>query len=302
MGTVDALEKEIAMQLDFIKKFVPQKTLSAAKQKKTIFCGTGDSFASSHLGEVFSKFRARAFDPLDLIKTRSLLLGHTVYAVSVSGNTASNIKLAKLHGNTIAITANKESRLAKACRGVILLKLDSTGIQTAGSISFLASALTCISLVTRYHIRNPSKIYREAARAARGVLLSGKVYILGSLYTMPVAMFCAAKLYEVLGADAHYQRIEQFSHMELFSAKRGDTVILFESRNEHNQRLEKNLAKCGLVVKRLESKSKNLQEQILFYIFVSQLIALYNAKKKKKKECFFIEENRLRNASSSMIY
>ena len=42
---------------------------------------------------------------------------------------------------------------------------------------------------------------------------------LGNLHTFPIAMFCAAKFYEVMGYDVHYSRIEQFSHMELFSAK-----------------------------------------------------------------------------------
>ncbi len=75
MHTIAALEKEIMMQLDFVQKFVPQKTLSASKQRKTIFCGTGDSFASSQLAKVFSKFRVRAHDPLDLIKNKEISAG-----------------------------------------------------------------------------------------------------------------------------------------------------------------------------------------------------------------------------------
>ena len=50
-------------------------------------------------------------------------------------------------------------------------------------------------------------------------------------------MYCAAKFYELLGYDAHYCRIEQFSHMELFSAQKGDTVLVFEKQNSHNKQL-----------------------------------------------------------------
>jgi len=302
MDTVSAFEKEIAMQLDFIQKFVPQRKLSAKRQKNSVFCGTGDSFASSQLAEVFSNFQVRVYDPLDLIKNKKLVHGRDLYLVSISGNTVSNVKLAKMHKKTIAITANPDSRLAKTCKRLILLRFDSTGIQTSGSISFLASALTCISLVSKYPIRNAAKIYRHAVKAAKDVSLGKKVYVLGNLYTVPVAMFCAAKLHEVLGATALYERIEQFSHAGLFSARRGDTVLLFEPKNQHNGRLLKNLQGCGLDARRIEPPTKNLQEQILFFIFVSELIALYAAKKKKKKDCFFIEENELRNASSSMIY
>ncbi len=302
MNTLDAFEKEIEMQLDFLKKFVPQTRLSTKKQSRSIFCGTGDSYVSSQLVEVFSKFRVKAHDPLDLIKNKRILTGRDLYLVSISGNTISNIKLARTYKRSIAITANKDSRLAKTCRNLILLNFDSVGIQTAGSISFLASALTCISLVSKYQIRNATRIFKHAVKTAKEVSLSGKVYVLGNLQTMPLAMFCVAKLCEVLGADAHYERIEQFSHMGVFSARRGDTVLLFESKNLHNQKLVKNLEDYGIKVKRIEPATKNLQEQILFFTFVSELIALYSAMKKRKKDCFFIEEKKLRDASSSMIY
>jgi len=115
-------------------------------------------------------------------------------------------------------------------------------------------------------------------------------------------MFCAAKIYEVLGIDAHYERIEQFSHTGLFSCNKGDTIIIFEEENFHNKKLVKYLKGCDLKTTRVDTPSENVLDKILFFIFVSELIALYCAKKKKKKECFFAEAKQLRNASSSMIY
>jgi fructoselysine-6-P-deglycase FrlB-like protein len=302
MDTVIAFEKEIEMQLDFLQKFVPQSRLLTKLQTNSIFCGTGDSFVSSLLAQVFSEFKVRVYDPLDLIKNKKILDGCDLYLVSVSGNTVSNIKLAKTYKRTVAITANPNSKLAKACKRHIFLRFDSTGIQTSGSISFLASALTCISLVSRYQIKNTSRIYLRAVKAAKNISLGNKVYLLGNLLTMPIAMFCASKLYEVLGTNAYYERIEQFSHATLFSARRGDTVLLFESRNSHNDKLLKILKGYGLCARRIEPQTKNPQEQILFFIFFSELIALNAAKKKRKKNCFFIEEKRLRRVSSSMIY
>jgi len=302
MSTIAAFEKEIVMQLDFLKKFKPQRPMSISKQKRAIFCGTGDSFSSAQLAEIFSKLRGRAHDPLDLIKNKSLLEGHDLYLISISGNTISNIRLAKYSKQTTAITSNPESKLAKACNKVIFLRFDNTGIQTSGSISFLSSALTCISLVSKYKIGKISKIFEGAQRISKRIRLRGKVYLLGNLYSMPIAMFCAAKLYEVLGMDAHYERIEQFSHMGLFSAQKGDSVILFEEKNSHNTKLVKHLQRCGLQVICVDPPQTNIQEKILFFIFVSELVALYTAKKKRKKECFFIQAKKLLNASSSMIY
>jgi fructoselysine-6-P-deglycase FrlB-like protein len=302
MPTIDAFEKEISMQLDFLKKFKPQKTLSISKQKKAIFCGTGDSYASSQLAEIFSQFRARSYDPLDLVKNKKFLERHDLYLISISGNTISNIQLAKLSKHATAITSNSRSKLANASKKVILLRFDNTGIQTSGSISFLSSALTCISLVAKYAVNDISTIYASAKKISKKIPLCGKIYVLGNLYTMPIAIFCVAKLYEVLGINAHYERIEQFSHMGLFSAQKGDTVILFEEKNSHNEKLLKHLRYCDLKAIRIDPPQINVQGKILFYIFVSELIVLHTAKRKKKKECYFIEAKKLRNASSYMIY
>src|SRR5437867_2708847 len=302
MSTIAAFEKEIGMQLQFLENFVLQRALSHADQRKAIFCGARDSFVSAQLGEVFSNFRARAYDPLDLVKNKNLLSDHDLYLISISGNTISNIKLAKRSKRTTAITAYPQSKLAKTSDRLIQLKFSDSGIQTAGSISFLASTLTCISLVSKIKVRNISKLYNKAQSVAKRISIQGKIYILGDLHTYPVAMFCVAKLYEVLGVDAHYERIEQFSHMSLFSSCRGDTVIIFEEENLHNRNLIKHLKDCGLKATRIEPPSKSTLEKILFFIFVSELIALYSAKKNKRKECFFVEAKKLRNASSSMIY
>jgi D-arabinose 5-phosphate isomerase GutQ len=302
MSTIAAFEKEIKMQPKFLEKLVPHKPLSVEKQKRTIFCGAGDSFLSAQLGEIFSDFRVKAFDPLDLLKNKRLLKDHDLYLISISGNTVSNVNLAKTFRNTTAVTANPQSKLASVCQKSIILKYPHSGIFTAGSISFLSSAMTCLSLVSKYHTRNVSKIYNQARTQSKKVNLKGKIYLLGNLHTMPIAMFCAAKLYEVLGLDAHYAGVEQFSHMELFSAKKGDTVIIFEEKNRHISQLAMYLKKYGLHVVQMQPNTKNIQEVILFFIFVSEFITLYHAKKKNMKDCFFVRAKKLRDVSSSMIY
>ncbi|MGI0009757.1 MAG: sugar isomerase [Nitrosopumilaceae archaeon] len=302
MSTIAAFEKEIKLQVSFVQDFVSQKQLSIQTQKQTIFCGTGDSFVSAQLAEVFSDFRARALDPLNLLKNKKLAKNKKLYLISISGNTISNIKLAETSKNMTAITANPQSRLANACKKLILLNYPNSGIFTAGSISFLASALTCISLVSKVKIRNVSKIYETAQTQSSKVKLKGKIFLLGNIHTFPVTMFGAAKLYEVGGLDAHYERIEQFSHTGLFSAKRGDTVMVFEEKNKYNSKLASSLKKYGLHVVQLQPNTKNIQETVLFFIFVSEIIALDHAKKKNQKDCFFVTAKKLRKASSSMIY
>ncbi len=300
--TVAAFEKEIQLQLEYLQNFVPQKMIPRTKQSQIIFCGTGDSFASVKLAEVLSNSKVQAFDPLELIQNKKLLAKKHLYLVSISGNTVSNIRLAKTYHKTTAITANQNSKLARQCGSVVKLDFENTGVQTAGSISFLASALTCISLVMPVSLDKATKLFHDAEKLSKKLSLSGKVFVLGNYWSYPVAMYCAAKLYETLGLDVHYERIEEFSHMELFSSKKGDTVVIFEKKNPHNQKLVDSLKQYGLRPIRIDQPSNSKLDQILFFVFVSQFLALYAAKKKQKKDCFFVEQKKLRNTSSSMIY
>ncbi len=254
------------------------------------------------LAEAFSNFTVRSIDPLDLLKNKSLLKNKTVYFVSISGNTISNIKVAKTAKKSVAITSNSQSKLAKVSHQTILLQSPNSDVFTAGSISFLESALTCLSLVKSIKISKNQNIYRKAYSEAKKSKISKRIFVLGNMHTYPLAMYCAAKFYELLGYDAHYERIEQFSHMELFSAKKGDTVIIFEEKNAHNTQLLKNLKKVGLNTIFPNFNSKNKVSQIIFYTFFSQLLPLFEAKKQQKKDCNFVLAKKLRKVSDNMIY
>jgi fructoselysine-6-P-deglycase FrlB-like protein len=300
LDTIDAFEQDIQLQVEFLKKVKLQRTLSAQLQKKSVFCGTGDSFASALLAEVFSDYRARAVDPHDLAKNKSLQ-EKQAYFVSISGNTISNVRAARLVKNTVAITRNRASRLAMACRHVIHLDYVDSGVLTCGSIGFVASMLACISLVKKIKLKNTGRLF-AAAKAQSKIALKNKVYVLGSQYTYPLAMYAAAKMYEALGTDAHYERTEQFSHMGLFSAKKGDTVMIYEEKNPYTKQLHSNLKRLGLHVYNPSIVSKSKIDQVLFYAFVSQLVALNNAKRRGLSECHFVTSKKIRNASSDMIY
>jgi len=302
MNTIEALEQDILLQVPYIQKIKLQKQLSIKKQKNTIFCGSGDSLAAALLAESFSNFRIRAADPLDLLKNRSIVKKNHVYIISISGNTVSNINVAKIAQRATAITLNKNSILGKTCSKYITLNYPNSGVFTSGSIGFITSALTCISLVSKFRLRTVHKLFKKALTESKKINLGKKVFILGNLHTFPIAMYAAAKFYEVLGIDAHYERIEQFLHMGLFSAKHGDTVIIFEEKNSHNSRITKNLKKLGLNVFQPNGILKDKISQIIFFTFFSQLTPLFFAKKNHQKECYFVSAKKLRAASSNMIY
>ncbi len=301
MNTIEAYEKDIHLQLNFLKSFQKQKPLSANQQKNTLFSGSGDSLVSAMLAESFSGGRVKAMDPLDLYRSRQLAKSKHVYFVSISGNTITNIKVAKIAKRATAITSKPKSRLAKASGKIIHLTASNNDVFTAGSISFLESALTCVSLVQRIRISKETKLFSKAKIDAKKSKVSKRIFVLGNLFTYPLAMYCAAKFYEILGSDARYSKIEQFSHMELFSAKKGDTVIIFEEKNSHNKQLAQNLKKVGLHVIHPSVPSEKIS-QMLYCTFFAQLLALFEAKKKRKKDCHFVTAKKIRNVSNQMIY
>ncbi len=300
--TIEAFERDIFLQIPFLQSFKPQPVLSEVSQRNAIFCGSGDSFVSALLAEVYSNLKSHAADPLDLLKNQKITKKHNIFLISISGNTISNIKVAKLAKKSTAITSNPQSKLAKSCSSIIHLKFPNSDVFTGGSLSFLQSALTCISLVSNFAVPDGIKIFQKAIREAQRIKCSKKIFILGNFHTFPIAMYAAAKFYELLGFDAHYEKIEQFSHMELFSVTRGDTVIIFEEKNHHNLQLVKNLKKLGLDVFCPTLGSGNKISQFLFYTFLAQLIPLFEAKRKKQKDCHFIISKNLRNVSDKMIY
>ena len=140
MNSLEAYEKDIDLQSNFLKSFKIQKPLSVNKQKNSLFTGSGDSLVSAMLAESFSNGLVAAIDPLDLYKNKHLGKSKNIYFVSISGNTITNIKVAKTVKNAIAITSQSHSRLAKVSNELILLSSPNNGVFTAGSKAGLCSS------------------------------------------------------------------------------------------------------------------------------------------------------------------
>ena len=126
------------------------------------------------LAEAHSDLKVHVADPLDLLKNQQITQKHNVFLVSISGNTISNIKVAKQSRKSIAITSNPKSRLAKVCSRTIHLKFPNSDVFTGGSLSFLQSALTCISLVTNFVMPDSTKIFQKAIVEARKIKFNKK--------------------------------------------------------------------------------------------------------------------------------
>ncbi len=301
MNAIEAMQAEIGYQVQGL-----QRQELPLKSKNCLFVGSGDSYVAGLEAQHISGGRSLCCYPTDLIHNPSVASGRSVYVVSISGSTKANLlaaKAAKGQGaRTTAITARPASRLARGCDHTIELKYKSTGITTAGTISFTSSMLACISLATKLQLPDLAKIYRQAEKQAE--LIAGKIgskrnyFILGNGVLHPVAIYGALKVNEVLGAKAMPYQAEEFCHSPLFSAKKGDQIIVMGS---DGGRLNGRLVQEGFSSVHA-GFSGTCIELLLQSTFFIQLLVLKLAQRRKMTSCYFLKNRKLLGISSDFIY
>ena len=296
-----------------------------------LFIGSGDSYIAGLSAQYFSNSHAICCYPIDIIKNPLLVKSRNLFIVSISGNTQANIlaaKIAKKHGaSTItALTARSSSRLAKSCDQIIELRYRNTGIITAGTISFTASMIKCISLSTQLHMPSDlRKLYNHAEKQAEQVM--GKVYhksssnnnniAIGSSYSnssssssyfllgdgplYAITKYGTLKFNEVFGTKALAYPAEEFCHSPLFSIKEADQAIVLGDGDGNNRKLSKRLNEEGFSSIYVEFKNTGI-ELLLQATFFIQLFVLKLAQKYGLTTCHFLMNKKLLKMSSDFIY
>jgi glutamine---fructose-6-phosphate transaminase (isomerizing) len=313
MNAIEAMQAEIEYQVQDLHNL----NLSSPWVRDSLFVGSGDSYVAGLAAQYFSGSHAICCYPIDIIKNPSLVERRNLFIVSISGNTLANIlaaKIAKKHGvsKITALTARPSSRLAKSCDQTIELKYRNTGIITAGTISFVASMIKCISLTIQ--LRLPSdlrKIYNRAETQAEQVInkidnksrtsSSSSYFILGNGQLHAIAMYGALKFNEVFGASAMVYPVEEFCHSPLFSIKETDQAIVLGDNDDNNRKLSKRLNEEGFSSAHVRFKNTGI-ELLLQATFFIQLLVLKLAQKYGLTSCHFLSNKKLLRVSSDFIY
>jgi fructoselysine-6-P-deglycase FrlB-like protein len=336
VDAIEAMQAEIEYQVqDLCRLDLSSSSSSPARDNNNyncLFIGSGDSYIAGLAAQYFSSNHAICCSPIDIIKNPLLVKSRKLFIVSISGNTQANIlaaKIAKKHGaSTItALTAKSSSRLANSCDQVIELRYRNTGIITAGTISFTASMIKCISLSTQLHMPSDlRKLYNHAEKQAEqamgevnhkssisnnnnnniaiGTSYSNRVssYFLlgdGPLYT--ITKYGTLKFNEVFGAKALAYPAEEFCHSPLFSIKETDQAIVLGDGDENNRKLSKRLNEEGFSSIYVEFKNTGI-ELLLQATFFIQLFVLKLAQKYGLTTCHFLMNKKLLKMSSDFIY
>ena len=317
MNAIEAMQAEIEYQVQDLYKLELSSPVS-----NCLFVGSGDSYIAGLAAQYFSGSHAICCSPIDIIKNHLLVKRRNLFVVSISGNTQANIlavKIARKHGvGTIsALTTRSSSRLAKSCDQTIELKYKNTGITTAGTISFTASMIKCISLSTELQLpSNLRKMYNRAEKQAKHAISkiddksnsssssSTSYFILGNSQLYAIAMYGALKFNEVFGAKAMAYPAEEFCHSPLFSIKETDQAIVLggeDDDDDNSRKLSKRLNEEGFSSVHVGFKRTGI-ELLLQATFFIQLFVLKLAQKYGLTSCYFLRNKKLLRVSSDFIY
>ena len=301
-----AFASEVERQPGVLQKF--SKSRFPRARRGSIFVGAGDSYSAAMAGFCASNGSCIAVDPCHLASTPDIAKKADVFLISVSGRTVSNLaaarKVRRLARRTIAITADEGSRLAGLVDEVVRLPMRYLP-RTPGLLSYSLTLLAILSIAGRREKCDFEGAFR-AARKDEGKIRWGKgtTYFLGNSLAYPVSMYAAAKTYEFIGAKAHPQLLEEFSHLELFSLGPSDVVNVFSAFDPlgASGRLVRALTHQGYESHSVPSRGGTETEQLFHAVFASQLSVLRRVDELRLPEPNFLTAAGRLAVSDSMIY
>ena len=106
-----------------------------------------------------------------------------------------------------------------------------------------------------------------------------------------MALYAAAKTYEFFGSRAQAEQLEQFSHMELFSLRKEDSVSVFSSsdRMAMGKKLVAALCANGYSASLVGPRGRNNLERLFYEVFLTQL-SVVDTMKRRKLQCSLLHQ------------
>lgn len=311
MNSIEAMNMEINLQ----RSILPSLQLPTPKiPKECIFVGSGDSYVAGLISRYVSGFQAITLNPSDIFSLSNIAEGRQVFFVSLSGKTSTNIRAASILSkrgiHTTAITANPESPLANSCRDIITINIPTPNQTTAGTLSFTAATLICLSLISEVGTREISNIYRKCQKMMgeySKIVFSPRLYFfLGNDFLFPCAIYGKLKIAEIFGFHSDADLIDEFFHSPIFGVTKDDTIFILERNNMETvswyTKIRNMLSNVGLPPISIKCGDSSVVEIILSSIFLQQLIFAKQAEKLRLKECFYLLKKKYLTLSSKVIY
>lgn len=292
-----------------LKEYEAQPVLLKKKQNLeeapygSVFVGSGDSYVAAALAYYLSGGKFLYFDPYYVIARPKMCKNKTVYFISVSGMTKSNIiasrKLVNIAKKRTAVSSNPNSRLARVCDYFIRIPYESKW-KLPGILSFSLTVSTLLELCGFGTIDFP-KIFRKAQQASLATFSErGTTFALGEGYLYPVAQYLVLKVYEFFGKKAQSYPLEDFMHAPIFSLRWGDSINIFTFSDPEGI--------GDLLTRKLKNKialfrfASNAIETVFYCIFSVQRSMIENMKKNNIVVPYFLSKRYKLELSNEAIY
>ncbi len=309
-ATIASLAEEFRAQPSLLRSLRSSALWSdlGGESGDPIFVGAGDSYAASLCASFLAGPQVLALDPYSLAETISWARGRPVYIVSASGETRSNIELARaLKGVaklTVAITCNPKSRLAAAADTVVELPF-SPRAKSPG----IATFTLCLGAVLKVCGLEPGCDFEEVLSRSSSVakkirIASGHnlTHFAGNNEAYAASVYGVAKIYEFLGGRAQASLLEEFNHMPLFSLSTSDWGNVIESpKGRKGGQLQESLARGGYSSSLIRLEGDPV-ERLYLLVFSMQRAAIDAARREGLKSPYFLSAKKKMKISDELIY
>ena len=307
-ATLDSVAEELREQPRLLDSFRGSSLRSKSVEGDPILVGAGDSYAASLCASYLAGPLVLALDPNSLAASPAWAKGRRVYVISISGETKTNVDLAKaLRGvakQVVAVTCNPGSRLAGAAEETVELPFKPRG-KSPGIASFTLSLAAALKVCGLDSTCDFSRAMKDAGKkSARMRVADGTnvTHFVGNNEDYAISVYAVAKVYELLGRRAQASLLEEFSHMPLFSLWTTDHVNVIEAEvGRKGERLSGLLTKAGYSSSILRPKGNRL-ERVFMTAFAAQLATLAAARDSGLKAPYFLGAKEKLDISDEMIY
>jgi len=308
-ATIASVAREFRAQPSLLSSFRKSALWSEMEVAvDPILVGAGDSYAASLCASFLAGPKVTSLDPYSLAESISWARGRPVYIVSVSGETKSNIELARALSGvarfTVAITCNRRSRLAAVTDSVLELPFKPLG-KSPGVATFTLALCAVLKVCGFEPAFDFEELLSRAITAAEKIRIAGGrnlTHFAGNNEAYAASIYGVAKIYEILGRRAQASLLEEFGHMQLFSLSTSDSVNVIESPGGRKGRqLHDRLTEAGYPSSLTRLKGVPI-ERLYLLVFSLQWAAIDAARRQGLESPYFLGAKKKLRISDEMIY
>jgi fructoselysine-6-P-deglycase FrlB-like protein len=306
MNSIESLKLDFSTHISKLGKVNNDKI-----SDNLIFVGSGDSYVAGLMVEYVTDHKCMCHSPSDLSNSR-FKDDKTYCFISVTGRTKSSISIARRASesgvNTVAVTMNKDSELARACKSIVPLDLKSAPTPITGFSNFTTSVVTCFQIAD---IKVPKKFdtwqnsgVNLSHKLLRSTTLTDRlqdmiIFILGNNTLYPLALYTSLKMTEFFGTTAVAHKLEEFCHSPVFGIKKSHQLWIL---GQEEKPVAQKLGQSGLKLSYIELYNQDILSQLFESIFFVQNLMLLLAEKYGYTTLKYLTMKEILKASSDIIY